>query len=280
MWRLEQWCGTCLLIHGLNLWLMVLVLAMAGQSRLPRFRLGIECLAVVIAALSVWGLLHRPDARYIGVAVQLASPTQPAGDLQVSSATPSSGARTYPLVVGRGGDVRIQLFVDPTCRECTRLWQLLEGIRHDYSGRLCTEIYFFPLELECNPYVGQKSLEHEGACQLAQVVHFVAGRSDAEVFADFYTSVGQTPGPDRWPATKAWASRHLGAPLGPDSIDVGEVSQRLRADQNLAIDYGVESLPTMVIGGQRYSGCPRDRAELLSILQPFLDQRPDASHQR
>jgi uncharacterized membrane protein/predicted DsbA family dithiol-disulfide isomerase len=282
MWRLEQWCGTCVLVHSLNLLLLMLATTMALHASLPKLRLGLECLAVATMTLSVWGTFHRPQASYTGVPVPLAAPNAKSEQLQVakSAATRSIGNDSYPLVVGRDGDVGIRLFVDPTCRECSRLWQMLSSIRAENAGRLRIEIYFFPLEKACNPYVPHQSVEHIGACRLVQVAHFVGMQSHEEVFADFYTAIGQTAGEERWIAAKRWAARQLERPVLAEDFDVDEVRERMQADRDLALDYGVESLPTIVLGGQRYAGCPRDRAELVSMLQPFLNQHPHESIER
>jgi hypothetical protein len=66
----------------------------------------------------------------------------------------------------------------------------------------------------------------------------------------------------------------LGRPVTLAEITGQRVERRLEEDINLAIDYGVQQLPTLIVAGRKYEGCPERRETVVNMLAPLLVDQP------
>lgn len=221
--------------------------------------IGLAMLAVIGAPLSV-KRRHRPLAFAAGVvAVGVAPPllvdlAVGSGEAPTELAAPDLAQLEEPT---EDGVARIVEFVDvqcPFCREQhARLAELLDGLGRD---RVEVVVHHVPIP------------RHEHAAHAAAVATCCEAQDKGASAMDRLMRAD-----DLSPAGCRRAAAEAGANL--DALDAclasGVPSERLAADREAATAVGLRTLPTCVIGGQRFEGL-QSRETLRGAIETAIEQ--------
>ncbi len=268
MMRLDQWCPLCLLVHAVNaLMIAALITSLPSRHRsrndgqLPgrrgwRWTFG----SGVLAGGLVWFTLHG------GGGGTLESPLS-ATELEALARSESG-----ELLLVKGEGAEADLFIDPTCDECHRLLSMLDDLLGQGPPPITVRLHFFPLEPACNPAVppGSTDVEdHRGSCRLSVYGRMIGYVAPAEFPAFRGLLTGDAVG-SRLESARAWMEQRYGPEQDWPAALTEEADKQLQQDINLAIDLGISQVPTLIVSGRKYVGCP-DRVETLATILAVED---------
>ena len=162
-------------------------------------------------------------------------------------ALPTSAPRA--LIGPASAPLRITEFTDIRCRHCAELQETLATLEREAPpGSFSVEPRHFPLDGECNPYIGRG---HDPVrCLAARARICVEGRPGATAYADrmFGTQESLTVADVYELAAGLMPRRELEA-----CVARPETAQNLKADIELAARYQIDGTPLVLLNGRKAS---------------------------
>lgn len=166
--------------------------------------------------------------------------------------------------------IQIVEYVDFLCPDCLFLWQQLNKLKEEFTGKINIAFQFFPLEGKCNSVVN-KNL-HPGACDLIYMAAYDPAKFlviHDEIFSNFNDA--RNPEWRRELAARYGIEEAINDPATQDMvraiIDTG--AEYAKTSDRFA--HGIRSTPTMIINGRMVIGTlPYE--QLRAIFQNLIDE--------
>ena len=166
--------------------------------------------------------------------------------------------------------IQIVEFGDFLCSDCLFLFQQMQILKTEFSGKINIAFQHFPLEAQCNDVVEKD--KHPGACELAYIASY-----DSTRFGDIHDEIFENFQAAKDPAWRAaLAERYGAAGATEDSATVSLVHRLIETGREYQktsdqYAYGIRSTPTLIINGRMIIGTlPID--QLRAILQSIADE--------
>ena len=281
--ELHRWCGGCLVAHGLNAGLVVLTVLAWPWRRpadtppahpTPRLTLATGALGVLLlvahlfyAYLHVAGTLYREQSKRLEAIVT--DPAYILWDYARQAVVEIPLGEDEPLAGNPNAAHTVVVFGDFQCRHCKDLHERLMSVAQKYADRLRVAFRACPQDPECNPNPRFRSGGHASACRAARAAEAafrVVGR-DAFLAMRKKLWEHQADLPDVPFARQSAAQRRCfedwAAELGLDraafaeALDSEPVTERIRADIELAQRLGLQAMPAVFLDGKRLNGWSR-----------------------
>ena len=216
---------------------------------------------VVFAAAAVAAIALFPQQRVTAAASEQASPSQPAPQTPVPAANASqiqqleqylAAQPRIPLVApSDGAAVVIVKFNDYQCPACGQTYRDYKPVLAKWAAQAPGQVKFiskdYPLERECNQFVGQDL--HPGACEAAVAVRLAREKGKAEAMEDWLFA--------NQPAMNPQTVKNAAATVG----QVGDFDGRyagtlelVRADIAQGAQLKIGGTPTFFMNGMRLPG--------------------------
>jgi protein-disulfide isomerase len=264
---LREWCGGCLVVHGINAALLLVTIAAwpwrakpAAATPHPSNRLlGATLAAGILAATTQFGfalffLTVGPAKRITEAYERVTSdPAYVLWDYGRQPLVEIPGDAREPLMGDPKAPHSIVVFTDFACPRCKVLHGELERIVAKFSGRVRVTYRHFPLDPACNPHPKWARGGHRGACAAAQVFEAVRA-TDRARGARFAALLFERQTALEGADLAAWADELAGGP----PVNAGDSSalERIHADIELGASLGLNDVgtPVLYLDGRRFDG--------------------------
>jgi len=274
---LHRWCGSCLAAHALNGGLILTTLLAWPWRRIapasaahPTARLALATttagvlafvtqLAVVLLG-GAYGLLNERSKQYTAV---LGDPEfvlwdfhrQPEAELPLRDDEVFAGAPTAPNT--------LVVFSDFQCPACRQSQDMVVQAAGKYPDRLRVAFRYYPQDPECNPNPKFRGAGHGSACRAARAAEAARMVGGKEAYLAMrkllwerqnelpHTPYAQQTRPQRqlfedWAAGLGLARAAFAA-----AMDSPDITERIRADVELAERLGIPNVPALYLNGKR-----------------------------
>ena len=256
----SSWCPYCIGLYAVNALLLVMVRLDAGPwpgwSPLKALRelasrpgswlkitVGFALLVGCTQAVIAWRIAGGLTARQASDAARLEASLKLGTVPMEFDAVPTEGPEGAPL--------QIVKFSDLQCPHCRNYFETLMRIRKEAPDSVRVGFRHYPLDSECNPFVGRSV--HPHACAAARTA--ICAQSQGLSFFEFVGKVFEHQA-DLEPADLDTLASEAGLDLAALHACAQSPTTRdlLLRDILVARAYGVESTPSSLVRGLLFSG--------------------------
>ncbi len=247
-----------------------------------------ESTAAIIAATSQQSTAAPDATEPVVVAVEPVGATDQAASQASTSGTPATepagpGAASKPSTVGGGftgryrlgpekAAIRVVMFSDYQCKECRRIEADVIAV-FEQRDDMSVSFKHYPMNSECNRKV--KRSRHPNACWAARAVETAGILRGHEGFWEMHFWLFEQGGSFTRAELRA-ALREFGYDIAEFEkiMQSDETLERVRADVEEAIGFGIWQTPSIFINGVELRGWNAPRAVVRAIEQ-LVATRPE-----